>query len=138
MIAAAWRCRAEEDPVRHLRLGAADLLQQVVGLVDGEEGVRQDEQDAACEGPGKVGARTRIQIEVGELPNRPGRPVRGVQAPIGGLGGTLAEVGAGQPGFPAWTAIRDRGRRLTRPDWSAFAIFSSYRSVPRPCTYSAW
>jgi hypothetical protein len=34
---------AEEYLVRHIGLGAADLVQQVVGLVRGEEGVRQHE-----------------------------------------------------------------------------------------------
>ena len=55
MIADGLDERAEEDLLRHIRLGAADLLQQVVGLEGGQEGVGQDQQEAAGEGPGEVG-----------------------------------------------------------------------------------
>ena len=68
---------AEEDLVRHVGLGAADLVQQVVGLVGGQERVGQDEHEAAGEGPGEVRALARVDVErAGELPQRPGRPVR--------------------------------------------------------------
>ena len=68
---------AEEDLLRHLGLGAADLVQQVVGLVGGQEGVGQNEHEAAGESPGEVRALPRIDVErAGELPQRPGRLVR--------------------------------------------------------------
>ena len=55
MIADAWSERAEEDLVRHLRLGAADLLQQVVGLEGGQEGVRQDNRKRLAKAQAKSG-----------------------------------------------------------------------------------
>ena len=68
---------AEEDLLRHVGLGAADLVQQVVGLVGHQEGVRQHEQEAAGERPGEVRVLPRIDVErAGELPQRPGRLVR--------------------------------------------------------------
>ena len=69
--------RAEEDLLRDVVLGAAELVQQVVGLVGDEEGVGQDEQEAAGEGPGEVGALAGVDVEGGrELPQRPRRLVR--------------------------------------------------------------
>src|SRR5438105_5956505 len=55
--------RAEEYLLRDLRHSAADLLQQVVGLVGGQEGIRQDEHQAARESPREVRARSRVDIE---------------------------------------------------------------------------
>ena len=68
---------AEEDLLRHLGLGAADLVQQVVGLVGDQEGVGQNEHEAAGESPGEVRVLSRIDVEcAGEFPQRPGRFVR--------------------------------------------------------------
>jgi hypothetical protein len=68
---------AEEDLPRHIGLGAADLVQQVVGLVGRQEGVGQNEHEAAGEGPGEVWALPRVDVEgAGELSQRPGRLVR--------------------------------------------------------------
>ena len=49
--------------MRHLVLGAADLVQQVVGLVCGEEGVGQHEEKAAHESPGEVWTLPGVDIE---------------------------------------------------------------------------
>lgn len=69
--------RAEEYLLRHVGLGAADLVQQVIGLVSEQESVGQDEHEATGEGPGEVSALPRIDVErARELPKRPGRPVR--------------------------------------------------------------
>lgn len=54
---------AEEDLSWHIALGAADLVQQVVGLVGGRKGVGQDEQGAAGERPGEVRALPRADVE---------------------------------------------------------------------------
>ena len=60
---------AEEYLLRYLGLGAADLLQQVVGLVGDQEGIGQDEHEAAGESPGEVGVLPRIDVErAGEFP----------------------------------------------------------------------
>ena len=65
--------RAEEDLLRHVGLGAADLVQQVVGLVRDQEGVGQNEQETTDERPGEVRALPRIDVErAGEFPQRPG------------------------------------------------------------------
>ncbi len=68
---------AEKYLLRYLGLSAADLLEQVVGLVGDQEGIGQDEHQAASESPGEVWALPRIDVEsAGELPQRPGRLVR--------------------------------------------------------------
>src|SRR5438132_4122039 len=48
---------AEEYLLRDLGHSAADLLQQVVGLVGDQEGIGQDEHQTARESPREVGAR---------------------------------------------------------------------------------
>ena len=59
---------AEEDLVRHVGLGAADLVQQVVRLVGHQECVGQDEHEAADERPGEVRVGSRVDVErAGEL-----------------------------------------------------------------------
>jgi hypothetical protein len=59
---------AQEYLLRYLGLGAADLFQQVVGLVGSQEGVGQNEHEAADESPGEVWVPSRIDIEcVSEL-----------------------------------------------------------------------
>ncbi len=64
--------RAEIDLPRHLRLGGSQPLQQVVGLVGGEEGVAHQQQETGQESPGEVRAAARVDIEGGgELPCRP-------------------------------------------------------------------
>src|SRR5438105_75154 len=55
--------RAEEYLLRDLGHSAADLLQQVVGLVGDQEGIGQDEHQTARESPREVGALSRIDIE---------------------------------------------------------------------------
>src|SRR5207237_6350901 len=62
---------AEKYLLRYLGLSAADLLEQVVGLVGDQEGIGQDEHQAAGESPGEVWALPRIDVEsAGELPQR--------------------------------------------------------------------
>ena len=68
--------RAQEYLLRHIGLGGADLVQQVVGLVGNQERVSQDEHESARESPGKVGALPRIDIKrADEFPQRPLRLV---------------------------------------------------------------
>src|SRR4051795_5745079 len=53
---------------------AAELVQQVVGLVRRQEGVRQDQQEATGEGPREVRALPGVDVEGGrELAERPPR-----------------------------------------------------------------
>ena len=62
---------------------AADLLEQEVGLVGGQEGVGQDEHEAADEGPREVRALARVDVErAEELAQRPRRPVRLVEPAV--------------------------------------------------------
>ncbi len=78
----------EKYLVGHIGLGAADLLQQVVGLVGGQEGVGQDEHEAADERPREIGTRARVDVErARELPHRPGRPLGRVQTTVVQRGG---------------------------------------------------
>jgi len=49
--------------LRHMGFGAADLVQQVVGLVGGQERVGKNEEEAAGEGPGEVRAFPGVDIE---------------------------------------------------------------------------
>jgi hypothetical protein len=59
----------EEDLLRYPGLGDADLVQQVVGQVRGQEGVGQHQHEAAGEGPGEVRAPARVHLErAGEFP----------------------------------------------------------------------
>src|SRR5437879_3525543 len=53
----------EEYLLRDLGHTAADLLQQVVGLVGDQEGIGQDEHQTARESPREVRALSRIDIE---------------------------------------------------------------------------
>ena len=79
---------AEEELPRDVVLGAAELLQQVVGLVGGQERVGQDEQEPAGERPREVGVPPRVDVErAGELPQRPGRLVRRGQPAVVQRGG---------------------------------------------------
>jgi hypothetical protein len=74
---------AKEYLLRYIACGAADLVQQVVGLVGDQEGVGQNEHEAAGESPGEVGALPRIDVErAGKFPQRPGRLVRPGQPAI--------------------------------------------------------
>jgi hypothetical protein len=60
---------AQEYLLRYLGLGAADLFQQIVGLVGSQKGVGQNEHEAAGEGPGEVRVLPRIDIKCpGEFP----------------------------------------------------------------------
>src|SRR6266700_2605422 len=68
---------AEEYLLRHVGHSGADFGQQEVGLVGGQEGVRQNEHEATGEGPSEVGACPRFDVEgAGEFPQRTGRPAR--------------------------------------------------------------
>jgi DNA-binding CsgD family transcriptional regulator len=69
--------RAEEDLLRHIGFGAADLVQQVVRLEGNQECVGQNQQKSAGESPGEVWALPRVDVErPGEFSQRPGRLVR--------------------------------------------------------------
>ena len=69
--------------MRYVGLRAADLVQEVVGLVSGEEGVGQHQQEPVGERPGEVGARAWVEVEGTEqFPDRPGRLVRRVEPAI--------------------------------------------------------
>ena len=79
---------AEEHLLRHVVLGGADLVQQVVRLVGRQERVGQHEQEAAGERPGEVRGLARVDVEgAGELAQRPRRLVgRGQPAVVQGGG----------------------------------------------------
>src|SRR6185437_10397450 len=54
---------AKEYLLRYLGFAAADLFQQVVGLIGSQEGVGQNEREAADKCPGEVGILSRIDIK---------------------------------------------------------------------------
>src|SRR5712691_5358933 len=69
--------RAQGYLLRHVGLGGADLVQQVVGLVGNKERISQNEHEAAGESPGEVWALPRVDVKrAGEFPQRPGRLLR--------------------------------------------------------------
>ena len=74
---------ADEDLPRHIGLRSADLLEQEIGLVGGQEGIGQDKHEAADEGPREVRALARVDVEhAEELAQRPRRPVRLVEPAV--------------------------------------------------------
>ena len=68
---------AEKYLLWHISFGAADLVQQVVGLIGGQKGIGQHEHESTGESPPEVRVPPGVDVEgAGELPQRPDGLVR--------------------------------------------------------------